>query len=239
MRANKWIAACALVALLGCDDKSARSDGADKSAASSKPAASSEGPTKKTAASADGKSASPAAEKKAIVEGLPAQIASKVKLPPDTATVKGEIDLFEMKVAVGMKWKQAATVGKKKWRVLEGNGVKMSVYSFNPSGDDGDDCPKMDAMKKKVKDPKVLVDESFSTETKDNVSYGDEVKLFVFEKGGKFGFYARKMFDHGDDATTYCAAAGDAAEAQAMTGRVGKQQAEELAAMFMSLKFSF
>jgi hypothetical protein len=123
---------------------------------------------------------------------------------------------------------------------IEGDGASLAYTSHNPSGDDGPGCPKLADMKAKIGGAKILHELSGSSETSDdNVTLGDQIELLMFEKDGKVGFYAVKVFDHGDDATSYCAAPGSPAGAKNLTTLYDKEKAELLAATFMSLHFKF
>lgn len=234
-------AACAIAALAGCKDEAPKADAAAKDEAPAAKQAGNDGPTKEAAADEAKKpDEAPAEAKGGIVDGLPGPVAGKLKLPEARETLKGSLDLFSFEVAKGMTWgPERMGSPTKSWRELSGGDLTMSLLDHNPSGDSGPGCPSMDDMKKKVTGATTVHDLSFSTETHDDVSYGDEVKLWMFEKDGKFGFYAVKVFDHGDDATTWCAAPGKRDAAPNLATLVDRSAADQLLAIFASLKFSF
>lgn len=203
-----------------------------KPSAEPAPAKSAEGDTQPAKAQDD--SAVPA-EIKALA--LPAG-AEKKKDPQ----LGSDLFSFSMPKGYAFKQKQSSVMmagTPKAWVAIEGDGASFAYTSHNPSGDDGPGCPSIDDMKAKVKGATMLLDKSFTTELEGNSSIGDEVKIFIFERDGKTGFYATKMFDHGDDATTYCAATGTADDAKDLSATFDRAKTEALAAIFMTLTFSF
>lgn len=233
-----WLLA-GMLTLAACEDAKPTEDqpAADKPATS----ATTKGKTQPAVATPDKPAEKPAADE----SGIPAEV--KALALPAGAEKKNDpqlgSDLFSFEIPKGYAFTQkksamAMAGAPKSWVAVEGDGVSFAFMSHNPSGDDGPGCPKVDEMKAKVSGAKILLDKSFKTEMKDDVSVGDEVNIFIFEKDGKTGFYATKMFDHGDDATTYCAATGTADDAKALTATYDKAKTEALAAIFMSLKFS-
>ena len=228
--------AFATLALWGCED--AKTD--DKPAASAKSVAKSKPTAAPSTAKGDTKPAKAAPDSgiPAEVKALPLPAGASKKKDPQLGS---DLFSFDLPPGYAIKQKKSRVMmagAPKRWVAVVGDGVSFAYTSHNPSGDDGPGCPKVADMKAKVKGAKILLDKTYKTEMKDDVSVGDEVAIFIWEKDGKTGFYATKMFDHGDDATTYCAATGTANDAKNLTVTYDKAKTEELAAVFMTLKFS-
>jgi hypothetical protein len=179
----------------------------------------------------------------APAKGVPTDVAA-LELPAGSAPVTfPDNELYEFQAPKGAK----IAVGEpyeSRWLAFAGGGLDMSVRTHNPSGDDGPDCPTVAAIAGLIGPGKRVIDRAWTTETVDlpdgrSASLGDEVALVLFEKGGKFGFYGRKKFSHGDDFTSVCCALGKPADAAGLAALADEATAKAAAAVCMSLAFKY
>jgi hypothetical protein len=125
------------------------------------------------------------------------------------------------------------------WATMEVAGAKLAVLSHEPSAKSGDICPTMDTMMAKLKRPKDVVSASGRAAPWGRESEGDEVAVWIFEEGGKRGFYGRKVFENVPKKTVYCCAMGEPGEALSLSARGDNSTVHRLAGICMSLTFVF
>lgn len=184
-------------------------------------------------------SAAPAASGAPAVGGgeMPADLKKVLDLVKDPTDVKDpKLEGFFLRAPASAKITESPAPGE--WNEISVDGASMAFLAHSPS-DGGDGCPKLADMKGKVKDGKALVELDLKMKPWGKESYGDEAQLYLFEKDGKAGFYGTKVFKIGKEPTTYCCAAGNAAEGPAMKGMLEKAKAETLAGICMGIMTKF
>jgi hypothetical protein len=247
-----------LLALAHCGDanKSNASASAVKDASSAKPAGSG---SAKPASSAGASSAAAPAATTAAASAVP----SAASAPAAGEDLTGEAFLKLLKLPEGSKAQSVpgmegfgflgpadtklADVGAgrpKKWGTTSFGGMTMATLLVNHEQDEGEKCMKLADAKAKLGSAKIVKEQTFSIPVveKDGkyTDYGDEAaELLVFERDGKQGFYAHKVFDHGDDATRICCTAGAAADAKELKGSADAAQIEAMSAVCLSWSFKF
>jgi hypothetical protein len=135
------------------------------------------------------------------------------------------------------------------WGAVTVGGKSMAVLVASPEQDEGDQCFPMAEAKKKlgggdVGGAKVLSEQTFEVPPSEKgdktTTWGEEIELIVWEKvEGQRGFYAHKMFDHGDDSTHICCASGASGDAKELKGLVDAAATEPMIAVCMSTTFTF
>lgn len=250
---SSTLSVLSLLALAHCGDaaSSASSASAAKDAGSAKPAASA-----KSSAAA---SAKPSAAPSAAASSAPADIP-----PASGEELKGDAFIKLLKLPEGSKAQSVAGMegfgflgpadtklagvgagATKKWGTTTFGGMTMATLLVNHEQDTGGDkCMKLDEAKAKLAGAKIVKEQTFKipVEEKDGkyTDYGDEAaELVVFERDGKQGFYAHKVFDHGDDATRICCTAGAAADAKDLKGTADAAQIDAMSAVCLSWTFKF
>ncbi len=167
---------------------------------------------------------------------LPADLAKLVAGLKDPAPlVDPKLSDFSFLAPKGAKLESAPVPGE--WSTLTVDGSTLAFYAYTAS-DGGEPCPKLADMKAKVKGAKDVLSVSEKLKPWGKKSLGEKVDFWMFEEGGKAGFYGVKDFG-GKDKTSYCCAAGSAADAPAMKGRLDKAAAETLAGVCLSLSVTF
>lgn len=168
---------------------------------------------------------------------MPADLKKVLDFVKDPADLKDpKLEGFFFKAPKGATITESPAPGE--WNELTVDGAKMAFLAHSPS-DGGDGCPKLADMKGKVKDGKALTEIDLKMKPWGKESYGDEAQLYLFEKDGKAGFYATKVFAGKKEATTFCCASGSAAEGPAMKGLLDKAKAEVLAGVCLGLVNKF
>lgn len=167
---------------------------------------------------------------------LPADLSKLVSALKDTAPLPDpKLVGFEFLGPKGAKLESAPVPGE--WSTITADGHTLAFYAYTAS-DGGDTCPKLADVKGKVKGAKDVLSVSEKLKPWGKKSMGEKVDFWMFEEGGKVGFYALKDFG-GKDKTQYCCAPGSAADGPAMKGRLDKAAAETLAGVCLSLTLSF
>jgi hypothetical protein len=242
-----------LLVLTACGSGGAASSSASatKEAGSSKPTSSSAAklsPSSAPATSAAPTTSAPPSASAAAAE--PKELSTDaflklLKLPVDSKpqTVPG-MEGFGFLAPAGTKLTDVGAGRPKKWGTTTFGGMTMATLLVNHEQDDGEKCMKLADAKAKLGSAKILREEKFQipVEEKDGkyTDYGDEAaELLVFERDGKQGFYAHKVFDHGDDATRICCTAGPAADAKTLAGTAEPDQIEAMSAVCLSWTFKF
>ena len=248
-----------LLALAHCGDanKSNASASAVKDASSAKPAGSG------SAKAASSAGASSAAAPGTTTTAAASAAASAAAAPAAGAELTGEAFLKLLKLPEGSKAQSVpgmegfgflgpadtklADVGAgrpKKWGTTTFGGMTMATLLVNHEQDDGEKCMKLADAKTKLGSAKIVKEQTFTVPVveKDGkyTDFGDEAaELLIFERDGKQGFYAHKVFDHGDDATRICCTAGAAADAKELKGSADAAQIEAMSAVCLSWSFKF
>ena len=248
-----------LLALAHCGDanKSNASASAGKDASSAKPAGSG------SAKAASSAGASSAAAPGGTTTAAASAAASAAAAPAAGAELTGEAFLKLLKLPEGSKAQSVpgmegfgflgpadtklADVGAgrpKKWGTTSFGGMTMATLLVNHEQDEGEKCMKLADAKTKLGSAKIVKEQTFTVPVveKDGkyTDYGDEAsELIIFERDGKQGFYAHKVFDHGDDATRICCTAGAAADAKELKGSADAAQIEAMSAVCLSWSFKF
>lgn len=167
---------------------------------------------------------------------LPADLAKLVAgLKEPAPLVDPKLSDFSFLAPKGAKLDSAPVPGE--WSTITVDGATLAFFAYSAS-DGGEPCPKVADMKAKVKGAKDVLTASEKLKPWGKKSMGEKVDFWMFEEGGKVGFYGVKDFG-GKDKTSYCCAPGAAADAAAMKGRLDKAAAETLAGVCMSLTASF
>ena len=248
-----------LLALAHCGDanKSNASASAGKDASSAKPAGSG------SAKAASSAGASSAAAPGTTTTAAASAAASAAAAPAAGAELTGEAFLKLLKLPEGSKAQSVpgmegfsflgpadtklADVGAgrpKKWGTTSFGGMTMATLLVNHEQDEGEKCMKLADAKTKLGSAKIVKEQTFTVPVveKDGkyTDFGDEAaELLIFEREGKQGFYAHKVFDHGDDATRICCTAGAAADAKDLKGSAEPAQIEAMSAVCLSWSFKF
>ena len=248
-----------LLALAHCGDanKSNASASAGNDASSAKPAGSG------SAKAASSAGASSAAAPGGTTTAAASAAASAAAAPAAAAELTGEAFLKLLKLPEGSKAQSVpgmegfgflgpadtklADVGAgrpKKWGTTSFGGMTMATLLVNHEQDEGEKCMKLADAKTKLGSAKIVKEQTFTVPVveKDGkyTDYGDEAaELIIFERDGKQGFYAHKVFDHGDDATRICCTAGAAADAKELKGSADAAQIEAMSAVCLSWSFKF
>lgn len=240
-------AAVVLSSLVACDDKTTPA-GSATAAATTKPASSvsSAKPTATataTATAAASASAAPAAGEKKEISAEDLQKLFKAPEGSTSQKVAG-MDGFLFNGPKDVKLAGVGTPGKKKWGTTTFGGLTMATLLVNHEQDEGEKCMKLADAKTKIGDAKIVKESLYTVPVVDkagkHADFGDEAaELLVFEKDGKQGFYAHKVFDHGDDATHVCCTAGAAADAPALKGTAEAEKIDQMAGVCMSWSFNF
>lgn len=247
-----------LLALSACGDKATPDGAASGSAkaatsgsakAATSGAASSNAASKPTAAASGAPSAAassdPAAESGAAKEFASGdEFLKSLKLPAGAAEQK--VAGMEGFVFLGPKDAKLASTrngGKTKWGSLTFGGDSVAALLASPEQDEGAQCFKLDDAKKKLGDAKIITEARFAvplTEKGENhKDWGDDNELLVFEKDGKRGFYVHKTFDHGDDSTHFCCAAGKPEEAADLKGTMDAAKIDAATSVCLTMTFNF
>lgn len=248
-----------LLALAHCGDasKGNASASAAKDASSAKPAGS--GSAKAASSAGASSAAAPGTTTTAAASGA----ASAAAAPAAGAELTGEAFLKLLKLPEGSKAQSVpgmegfgflgpadtklADVGAgrpKKWGTTSFGGMTMATLLVNHEQDEGEKCMKLADAKTKLGSAKIVKEQTFTVPVveKDGkyTDFGDEAaELLIFERDGKQGFYAHKVFDHGDDATRICCTAGAAADAKELKGSADAAQIEAMSAVCLSWSFKF
>jgi hypothetical protein len=113
----------------------------------------------------------------------------------------------------------------------------------NHEQDEGEKCMKLADAKAKLAGAKIVRELTLTSAPEEsggkNTDYGETIELVVFERDGKQGFYAHKEFNHGDDSTHVCCAAGAPGDAKELSGTADAADVDALSAVCLSMSFSF
>ncbi len=249
MNLRPALASFALVPALfvaGCDNAPApgasSASAAAKSsapAASAKPSAAASAKAAPTASAAA--SAAAGAEPKEIT---PEDLAKLLKLPDGAKKQKVPgLEGFEVSAPDGVKIAVAGANREKKWGTLTSGANKGAILIANHEQDDGEKCMKLADAKAKLAGAKIVKELAHTSQPKEaggkNTDWGEAIELVVFERDGKQGFYAHKEFNHGDDSTHVCCAAGAPGDVAELKGVGEPAQNDALSSICLSMTFTF
>lgn len=238
------------LALAACGDKATPDASATSSAKASGSGASSASAAAKPATSASpgasaATSAAPAAPAGAAQEFKTGdEFLKSLKLPTGVADSKVPgMEGFVFQGPKDAKLSLTRDGNKTKWGTLSFGGSSVAALLASPEQDEGAQCLKLADAKKKLDGAKIVREASFSVPLTEkgeaHRDWGDESELVVFERDGKQGFYVHKMFDHGDDSTHFCCAAGKPEEAADLKGSVEADKIDALSSVCLSMTFNF
>lgn len=193
-----------------------------------------------------GSAAAPAAAVQKFASG--SEFLAAMKLPASSSTQKAPglgRELFGFSGPKGTRW-HLPTGGdpyKTQWASLSLGGDTMAILLASPEQDQGDQCPKLTDIKARVGDAKILKQATYevpSLEKGDKTTtWGETIELLVFERDGRQGFYAHKIFDHGDDSTHVCCTAGAPSGAKDLKNVVEPSKVDGMIGVCMSVTFTF
>jgi hypothetical protein len=168
----------------------------------------------------------------------PAAFLQDVGLPADVASLSLE-ELFTIQIPKGAKISKEETSDRTKpWRSLTAGDLTMSLRVHSPEQDEGPSCPAIADVKASLKGAKILRDQAFLVETEgSSFPFGDTIQLLQWESGGKYGFYAIKNFDFGDDSANFCCVVGAPSTADARSTLVDQAQMQAMTGICMSGAF--
>lgn len=233
-------AVLALTAVLAAcgDDKAAPT-------ATSASAAKSAAPAKTVAASAS--AAAPAAP--AAAPGEKSEVTGKalleqLKLPAGSTEHKvPNMEGFAFRGPADAKLSLGGAGRSKAWGTVSAGGKSAALLLANHEQDEGEKCMKLADAKAKLAGAKIVRELSLTSSPEEsggkNTDHGETIELVVFERDGKQGFYAHKEFNHGDDSTHVCCAAGAPADAKGLTGTADAADVDALSSVCLSMTFSF
>ncbi len=168
-----------------------------------------------------------------------------MKLPEGSSAAKipGEED-FGYSGPMDVKWPSAKLIGgKTSWAEVSFGSGKMALLMASPEQDQGEQCKSSADMKAKIGTAKVITEATYEVPPLEKggktTTWGATIELLVFEKDGKRGFYAHKVFDHGDDTTHVCCTGGPASGAKDLATLDDAAKVDAMAAVCMSITYTF
>ena len=168
-----------------------------------------------------------------------------MKLPEgwSAAKVPGNED-FGYSGPKDVKWPSAKNIDRKtKWAEVSFGSGKMALLMASPEQDQGEQCQSSADMKAKIGTAKVITEATYEVPPLEKggktTTWGATIELLVFEKDGKRGFYAHKVFDHGDDTTHVCCTGGPASGAKDLATLDDAAKVDAMAAVCMSITYTF
>ncbi len=243
--ASKLCAAlCCLSALaVGCGDKAAPEGASSASPAKSSAAAA--GSAKVAASASAAATAAPAAAEAGSKEVTGKALLEQLKLPADSSEHKvPDMEGFAFRGPKDAKLSLGSPMDrKKKWGTVSAGGKSAAMLLANHEQDEGEKCMKLADAKAKLAGAKIVRELTLTSAPEEsggkNTDHGETIELVVFERDGKQGFYAHKEFNHGDDSTHVCCAAGAPADAKELKGTADPADVDALSAVCLSMTFSF
>jgi hypothetical protein len=235
---------CAL-SLVACGDAAKPAAGSGSAAAkSSAPAASAKPAASASAAAAPPSSAAPAGDAAEPAEIKPDDLLKQLKLPDGSSPQKvPDLEGFMFIAPKGAKLAVSRTGRVMKWGTLSVGSQSGAILIANHEQDDGEKCLKLADAKKKLGGAKIVRELNLTSEPKQvgekYTDYGEHIELVVYERDGKRGFYAHKEFNHGDDSTHVCCAAGGTGDVAELKGTAEAADVDALSSVCLSMTFEF
>lgn len=182
-----------------------------------------------------------------VANHLPTPLDSNITTPAKARTIEldsivrleapSSVNFPREKRRVIMAGQESTGFAAGNWKALDGLTPQVSIYTHNPAGDSGSDCPSLEEITGRIGESKVLTNQRLSAPwSGEGPAYGDEIDILIFQNGEQAGFYVRKRFDHGDDFTDFCAAFGGSAEPFTMSSLGTLEQAQAAAGIVLTAR---